>query len=259
MTSPLYIDRARYGLRLRDLFFSDAQGLPAQGVDLIHAVQSPIPGPGATDFYTSLIDLSRDEAQLLDGISKGFRYEIRRAADKDGLATRFTATLDAPALARFADHYDAFAAGKGIAPANRAKLAALAARQALVLATVGEEGEDDGAGRWLAAHLYVVDGRRARLYHSASLAAEGPERQRIGRANKLLHWRALQHFKAAGLAHYDMGGISMGEALKAIDDFKQAFGGELTREYNCLLPVSWKGRAALRLMQWARRLRGGGR
>lgn len=258
MTSPLYIDRTRFGLRLRDLFFANGQDLPSAGVDLIHAVQSPTPGAGATDFYTSLIDLRRDEAQLLDGISKGFRYEIRRAADKDGLMTQFSTTLDAPTLARFADHYGAFAAGKGIAPANRAKLAALAARQALVLATVTEPG-GNGTSRWLAAHLYLVDAKRARLYHSASTAADGAERQRIGRANKLLHWRALQHFKAAGLAFYDMGGISMGEALKAIDDFKQAFGGELTREYNCLLPVSWKGRLALHLLQLAkaaRRLRG---
>jgi len=258
MMSPLYIDRARFGLRLRDLFFADGRGLSCAGVDLIHAVQSPTPGANATDFYTSLIDLNRDEAQLLDGISKGFRYEIRRAADKDGLATQFTPSLDAGALTRFADHYDAFAASKAIAPANRIKLAALAARQALVLATVAEPDGHE-TGHWLAAHLYVVDGRRARLYHSASLSAEGPERQRIGRANKLLHWRALLHFKAAGLACYDMGGISMGEALKAIDDFKQAFGGELTREYNFLQPVSWKGQLALRLLRLAqafKRLRG---
>ncbi len=251
---PLYIDRTKFGLRLRDLFFSDGQGLPSQGIDLIHAVQSPTPRDGATDFYTSLIDLGRDEAQLLDSISKGFRYEIRRAADKDGLLVQFVEALDAGMLARFAAHYDAFAAGKGLAPTNRAKLAALAARRALTLAIVGEPS-GDGVAPWLAAHLYLVDGRRARLYHSASVAGEGPERQRIGRANKLLHWRALQHFKAAGLSTYDMGGISMGEALKAIDDFKQAFGGELTREYNCLLPVSWKGRLALRLLRLARRLR----
>lgn len=258
MTSPLYIDRTRFGLRLRDLFFADGQGLPSAGVDLIHAVQSPTPGAGATDFHTSLIDLGHDEARLLEGISKGFRYEIRRAADKDGLLTQFSAVLDAPTLARFADHYDAFAAGKGIARANRTKLAALAARQALVLATVTEP-EGNGPGRWLAAHLYLVDGRRARLYHSASAAADGAERQRVGRANKLLHWRALLHFKAEGFTTYDMGGISMGETLKAIDDFKQAFGGELTREYNCLLPVTWKGWMALRLLrlaQAARRLRG---
>lgn len=247
---PLYIDRSRFGLRLRDLFFTDGRGLPSSGIDLIHAVQSPTPADGATDFYTSLIDLGRDEAQLLDGISKGFRYEIRRAADKDGLHTQFNATLDAQALGRFASHYDAFAASKGIAPANRAKLSALAARQALVLATVGDPDEP-----WLAAHLYLVDGRRARLYHSASAAADGADRQRIGRANKLLHWHALLHFKAAGLTTYDMGGISMGEVLKAIDDFKQAFGGELTREYNCLLPVSWKGRLALRLLRLAQAAR----
>ncbi|MGM9484168.1 GNAT family N-acetyltransferase [Roseateles sp. NT4] len=253
MTPPLYIDRTRFGLRLRDLFFADGRDLSPAGIDLIHAVQLPTPLPGSTDFYTSLIDLKQDEAQLLEGIGKGFRYEIRRAADKDGLITQFS-TPDVQALAPFLGHYDAFAAGKGLAPANRAKLAALAARQALVLAIVSTP---DGA--WLAAHLYLVNHERTRLYHSASLTAEGADRQLVGRANKLLHWRALQHFKAAGLSTYDMGGISMGEALKAIDDFKQSFGGQLVREYNCLVPVSWKGHLALRLMrlaQAARRLRG---
>lgn len=256
MTSPLYIDRSRFGLRLRDLFFAEGLDVSSEGVDLIHAVQLPTPRAGSTDFYTSLIDLHQDEAQLLGSISKGFRYEIRRAADKDGLTTHFT-HLDDSTLARFTAHYNAFATGKGLAPANQTKLAALAARQALVLAIINAP-----EGPWLAAHLYLVSGTRARLYHSASLATEGADRQLIGRANKLLHWRALQHFKAAGLAAYDMGGISMGEALKAIDDFKQAFGGQLVREYNCLLPVSWKGRLALqllRLAQTARRLRSNGR
>ncbi|RZI79521.1 MAG: GNAT family N-acetyltransferase, partial [Rubrivivax sp.] len=254
MSAPLYIDRTRFGLRLRDVFFADGHNIRGDDVDLIHAVQSPVPGPGAADFYTSLIDLSREDAHLLEGISKGFRYEIRRAADKDGLLTEFT-TLDAQGLARFIAHYDAFAAGKGLAPANRPKLGALADREALVLAVVNTPNAS-----WLAAHLYLVNGERARLYHSASLAADGSDRQLIGRANKLLHWRALQHFKAVGLRTYDMGGISMGEALKAIDDFKQSFGGQLVREYNCLVPVSWKGHLAVRLMRLAgaaRQLRAG--
>lgn len=243
-SSPLYIDRSRFGLRLRDLFFADGRGLPSSGIDLIHAVQSPTPADGATDFYTSLIDLGRDEAQLLDGISKGFRYEIRRAADKDALTTQFTPP-DGETLAQFIAYYDAFANSKGLAPTNRTKLGVLAAQQALVLAVVSTS-----KGEWLATHLYLVNGERARLYHSASRAAESSDRQLIGRANKLLHWRSLQYFKAAGFATYDMGGISMGTALKAIDDFKQSFGGHLVREYNCLVAVNWKGRLALALLRW---------
>ncbi len=255
MTTPLHIDRRKAGLRVRDVFFAeDARQLPPGGADLLYFLQSPVATPRSTDFYTSLIDLRQDEEALLEGINKGVRYEIRRARDKDGLQAAFCKP-DASQFARFVAFYDAFAASRELGLANRDKLVALRAAGALELAWIPDPAAAEAA--WLCAHAYIVDGRRTRLYHSASPTGEAAtaDRQRIGRANKLLHWQALQHFKAAGIACYDMGGISMGEALKAIDDFKRSFGGELAREFNRIEAASLRGRLALALLALKERLR----
>lgn len=255
---PLYIDRRKSGLRVRDVFFAEGGvQLPPGRCDLLYFLQSPVAGPGSTDFYTSLIDLRPGEDALLEGIHKGVRYEIRRARDKDALQAAFCKP-DAAGLDRFFAFYDAFAASRTLAPANRDKLAALRAAGALELAWIADPAGPDAP--WLCAHAYIVDGRRTRLYHSASPVGEAAtaDRQRIGRANKLLHWQALQHFKAAGFACYDMGGISLGEELKAIDDFKRSFGGELVREFNRIEAASVRGRVALALLALKQRLRSRG-
>lgn len=258
MTAPLYIDRRKTGLRVRDVFFAEhARQLPPGKVDLLYFLQSPVATPRSTDFYTSLIDLRQDEDALLEGINKGVRYEIRRARDKDGLQASFCAP-DQGQLDAFFAFYDAFAASRELTLANRDKLSALRAAGALQLAWIADPAAVDAS--WLCAHAYIVDGRRTRLYHSASPVGEAAtaDRQRIGRANKLLHWQALQHFKAAGVDCYDMGGISMGEALKAIDDFKRSFGGELVKEFNRIEAASLRGRLALALLAVKDRLRGAG-
>jgi hypothetical protein len=265
MKRPLIIDRRKSGLRIRDVFFARPDDCPpTAGADLCYFLQAQAPVADADPFYTSLIDLAQDEAALLDGINKGFRYEIRRARDKDLLQAQL-AQPDAATLDRFYAYYDAFAGSRALAGANRAKLSALQAAGALVLAWMPDVRESAGPeAPWLSAHLYIVDGERTRLYHSASpVSLPASDRQLIGRANKLLHWEALLHFKAAGCRTYDLGGLSMGDALKAIDDFKRSFGGVVVKEFNHIEATSIKGRLAL--LAWrlkarlaARRLGGNG-
>jgi len=250
----LYIDRRKHGLRVRDVFFAhQEEGVPRTGADLIYFMQSSSLGPGATQFHTSLIDLRQDSEGLFAEMSKGFRYEIRRAAEKDNLKVEVQTSPTPKVLAEFIVFYNIFAKSKGIATANQEKLSRLRDLGALQLAWVGAHD-----GPWMAVHAYIVDGLRARLYYSASTSAgmeASAQRQLIGRANKLLHWQCLLAFKCQGLCHYDMGGISLGQALKAIDDFKQQFGGKLITEYNRVEAVSWRGRSAMALLRLRNRLK----
>ena len=57
----------------------------------------------------------------------------------------------------------------------------------------------------------------------------------------------MLYFKNMGLAYYDLGGWYGGNTDKeklAINEFKEAFGGEKTREYTYLLPLTLFGKAA---------------
>ena len=63
-----------------------------------------------------------------------------------------------------------------------------------------------------------VAGQPARSGSSAAGDDSSAQRQLAGRANKLLHWDCMLRYRALDYAHYDFGGISMGDALKAIDE-----------------------------------------
>lgn len=254
---PLSIDRRKNGLRVRDVFFAKSMDqLDSRDTDLVYSVQCSELAPGCTVFYTSIVDLQQASETLHNGISKNFRYEIRRA-EKDAL--RFD-LINAPTrlqVESFAAYFDNFALAKGIAGANRIKLFQLAQVNGLHLAWV--HGSDPE--RPLAVHAYIVNSERARLYYSGSSSAldqPAPLRQLAGRANKALHWHCMQQYQRHGYRCYDLGGISMGEALKAIDEFKQQFGGVLVKEFNLIRASSIAGKFALLMMktyQSSRRLR----
>lgn len=244
ITRPLSIVRRKYGVRVRDVFFANCENqIDGRNVDLVYYVQCRQSSPGSMEFYTSIVDLLQAPDALLNGISKNFRYEIRRA-EKDALRFHF---MDAPMphqIEEFACFYDAFALNRGIAKANRIKLNEIAKANGLNLAWT----YDSYSERTLAGHAYIVDGNRARLYHSGSSTAHeesAPLRQLSGRANKALHWHCMQQYKKLGYQRYDLGGVSLGAALKSIDDFKQQFGGILVKEFNHIGAASLTGRIAL--------------
>jgi lipid II:glycine glycyltransferase (peptidoglycan interpeptide bridge formation enzyme) len=141
----------------------------------------------------------------------------------------------------FCSFFDAFASVKGIGLANRRKLELLAQAESLVLSfSIVTEKAD----QWYSAHAYICDGTRARLLYSAgNVTLEDSEERKVqGRANKLLHWNMIEHFKAQHFAEYDLGGISKSEVLRAVDDFKLGFGGREVVEYNCLVGITLVGK-----------------
>lgn len=241
--SPLYIDRYKSGLLIRDVFFAQVgQSVPREGVDVLFYLQASVPKFKGIDFFTSIIDLRKEEIALFHDINKGFRYEIRRASEKELFKTFFCKPTHIQ-LEEFFIFYDLFAASRKLPAVNRKKLKALNDKGAIQLGWVCDPERGQSAGtEWVSAHAYVVDKQRTRLYHSATFVGDiQKDRQRMGRANKLLHWQAILHFKSQGIIIYDMGGISMGKRLKPIDDFKRSFGGQLVREYNYFEQVTHRG------------------
>lgn len=255
---PCMITYSKYGIRVADIYYGAAEPAPPRGVDVIRHIESPteIEGACCTAFHSIMIDLSRPEADLFQDIKKGTRYEIRRAAEKDGVQERFWSGAGGPALDGFIEFYDRFALDKRLPRANRPKLRELAGAAALALSTAGQAD-----GQPIVWHAYVLAAERARLLHSASLFRERQDpqsRQRIGRANRYLHWRDMLHFKQAGVRLLDMGGWYDGsedaERLR-INAFKEEFGGTPIRAFNTQAGITWKGRAVVRLVRLLQRWR----
>jgi hypothetical protein len=199
---------------------------------------------------TLIVDLTLDEEALLAQMSKRVRYEIRRAMSKDGLVAE---TFDRPepeVLEGFARYYDEFARSKGLSPIARPRLDAMAEQGMLLLTHVS--GEDGSPLAW---HAYAGSARRAMLLYSASLfreEADSEARNRMGRANRYLHWSDMLAFKAAGYTEYDLGGIDVAgrdPATTRIGAFKRGFGGDLRPTHTASAGVSVKGRLVLALLR----------
>ncbi|MGZ4962772.1 MAG: hypothetical protein ACXWC8_09480 [Limisphaerales bacterium] len=222
--------------------------------DLQLFLQSENASPGSEAFVTSVVDLRKEEREILAGFKKSTAYDVRRAKDKDRVVVEVVDSPTEDQMDQFSQFFDIFAVAKGIGRVNRRKLSVLAAARALTLSMASV---DDAPCGWLAAHAYIVANGRARLLYSASRlkTKKNEERAVIARGNKFMHWWMLVHFKSRGVALYDFGGISKREELRGIDEFKESFGGKEVVEYNCTKGVTLKGKLAVFLLCGARQLR----
>jgi hypothetical protein len=218
-------------------------------VDLVRCFQRPQPVTGMTcrEFHTILLDLNRDCKQLLSGIKRDTRYEIRRAELQDKFVPEYWPGGDERALLQFSDYYDEFAVAKGQPKLNRFWLSQLAEAGVLLLSKTSES-----TGETLVWHAYHRSNARATLLYSASLfrqAESSSTRNKIGRANRFQHWEDIKRFKSEGLAVYDFGGWYEGDSDQErlrINHFKEEFGGEITRNYICERALTLKAKVFLR-------------
>ncbi|HUP70235.1 MAG TPA: methyltransferase domain-containing protein [Acidimicrobiales bacterium] len=238
-----------------EVFFSER--VPAGAADVVELVQSPSfqKGGRCEEFWTIAVDLSGGEASLIDSFTKGARADVRRA-ESGGLGYEAHRHPDGATVAGFRTFYDRLAEEKGLSPADPARLNRLAEAGLLDLSSV--IGEDGGALVW---HAYVRTPERARLLLSATRPRAGSEpalRSLMGRANRWHHWRDMLRFQAEGVAVYDLGGWyegSVDEGRLRVNAFKEEFGGQRVRMYNCVRPLTLRGvfvLAARRARAWAR-------
>jgi hypothetical protein len=236
---------------IEEFWFDEA--IPPRGVDVALLCRRPaiaeIAHPSAN--YTIVVDLTLSDEQLLANMHAGTRYKIRRAQNKDALEFGAPIAPDACSLAAFHDFFAQFAADKGLSPVRMKYLQAAAKAGVLRLGSMAHEGE---VVVW---HSYLLIGSRVRLLHSASLfRGQAPARRGlIGRANRLLHWLEMQHFRGTGATLFDFGGWYEGqddEEKLRVNEFKEGFGGTVRQESDGVRALTLLGRAYL----GARRLRG---
>lgn len=241
------------GLTIAETWFDEP--LPgADQADIIRYRQALTPlGPNPSDFYTLISDLTQSEEALLDRIQKDGRYKIRRAEERDGFALEVWDRADPAFMSDFVAFYNGFAAQKGLQALDGGHLRLLAGDGRLDLARV-RSAEGDA----IVYHAHYTHLGRARLLHSASQFRGSDDsnfRNLVGRANRWLHWKGLQRFKAGGHTCYDWGGWYEGQEDKerlGINQFKESFGGEVQRTYNGELLLTTRAKA----MAWVARLMG---
>lgn len=241
------ITRSKCGIPISDIFFANKVEEGTPETPLCFFQQTATRHPNFKPVQTSAIDLTAPLEEISAPISKNTRYKIQRA-EREGFTPRLVINPTAEEGSLYAHYYDTFAKHKGLPPCNRAKLRALSTSSALLLSSIA-----DTEGNLLSAHAYVKDDSvgRVRLLYSAShyrSMDDSGERNKVGRANRLLHWYEILTLKNLGFTLYDLGGIpldSTDQAKNAIARFKLEFGGRLLVEYSGLLPTTLFGKIIL--------------
>lgn len=170
--------------------------------------------------FTSLIEIDRTDAELLDGFSRNTRYKINRTSrDQEATVIEYQHPADL--------------AGSAAAQQSRPSYADnLATSTAVVTYETKVE------------HQYILDAdlKRVHLYSSRSQYEEIEDkniRDTIARVNRLLHFKDMLWFRDMGFKCYDFGGFAMaspGTKLANIDNLKQGFRGNIVEES---IFISW--------------------
>ena len=231
-------------LAIRTVFFAPNPELSDARADLIGCVQVTSGAQGFERVRTLHIDLARDTQDLFAALGKSTKNQVNRAANVDQVTCTASTRPGDGDIAAFRDFYNAFARAKGttLCRSYQVETMRLLTRENGLVITRA----NDAAGRALCYHVYVADGRRAMLMYSGShfRSARGPDaRKRLGRANRLLHWKDILFFRDSGYGVYDFGGLTDDPR---IEEFKRSFGGRDVLEYTGYVPVTWKGRLAAR-------------
>jgi hypothetical protein len=243
------VTRKKFCVRISDVFFANSVTEPKNDSEICFFVQAHASHPDLKPFRTSVIDLAKPLDRISSNLSKNTRYKINRA-EREGIIPRLVDSPTEHEAHLYAEYYDSFAAHKGLPKSNIIKLRALCRASALMLSS-----SSDADGNLLVAHAYVKDtaSGRARLLYSASqfrTLGDSSDRNKVGRANRLLHWYEILTLKQMGFGLYDLGGLSDDSNDKEKADiarFKMEFGGTPIIEYTGVVPQTYLGRAIVSL------------
>ncbi len=217
----------------------------------LYSIPQLLKGAINIESWTLLTDLTASDSDLMALLNSDTREQVRRA-EREGISVERYEYKNADVLNDFEKFYRHFSESKPEVSDTLKMSVQLHMLKRIAKAgmlqvsrAVGPDGEP------LVYRVYIVANGRARVHHSASLFREGQSSERrhyVGRANRYLHWRNMLHYKHLGYSRYDMGGWYSGtddESLLLVNQFKQAFGGIVTREYDAIYGCTLRGRSLL--------------
>jgi hypothetical protein len=238
------------GLSIAEFFYDEPVSTPKADIVRFRSRVRPDGGGRSKTMCAVVIDLSREPEELEADLNTMTRKGIRRATKDPFFLERFTAPTEAQ-VTEFADFYDYFADGKGIARANRERLAGLQRSQTLFLSRIS------AGGKPLVCHGLIRVGKWAGgVYFASRLrdAENSEQANMIGRANRLLHWSDMFWFRENGYERYDLGmWVRPGADAekRKISEFKEGFGGRVAELFEYDRWQTLRGALMLRLRQAA--------
>lgn len=181
------------------------------------------------NYFTLEIDLLKDWDTINYNFAKQIRQQTTQAV-QEGITYQFHEDIKG-----FETFFNEFATNKGIFLTSERRLQEMVPYLKLVYAMKDKT--------ILAAHSYIFDKDAGivRHFHSGTrVADEQFDNKIIGKANKFLTCKCIEHFKNEGFATFDFGGVEYPPVEKitaGIYNYKMLFGGTLVICYNYYTPL----------------------
>jgi len=229
----VFIYRSRFLTRGEVWFDDEPDGRTVDWI-LYRQCSRPIRNSRWRFFYTRLLDLSKSPEQLLAEMKEPTVAKITQATEQDGTFVQLCNPTAPEAMDQFETMWNEFAAARKSPRLDRKWLVPMINTGALLL-TAGR----DAQGELLALQATYENRHRARqlMVVSPFRSNQGVAmRKKIHRANCLLHWDTILRMKERGIRYFDFGGWYPGKTdieLLGINSFKESFGGEGRRDYEC--------------------------
>ncbi|GAB6475851.1 hypothetical protein ACTFSJ_28985 [Bacillus cereus group sp. MYBK12-2] len=246
----LSISKKMYGMKIKQIFFLEKDIFPIDSrIDLVGITQSTIPMEGLIPIETLQKDLTKNEEELFNDISKSTRKRIKQVQKNENLQKIILTEPSNQEILLFQNFYNQFAKKKKThlcSPYHVETLKLLRDQQALIITKI----KDVHQQQTLCYRVYAADGKRAMPFYSVShyrLTHDTHFRKLVGNVHCLLIWENIIWFKNRGYQIYDSGGLTKNPNIR---NFKLKFGGEIITEYSGYLANSLLGKAALRIRKW---------
>lgn len=179
--------------------------------------------------YTLELDLLQDINIIYSNFAKQVRQQTTQAIN-EGISYHFHNDLKG-----FESFFNEFASKKEIFATSERRLKEMEPHLQLVYALKDED--------ILAAHSFIIDKDVGivRHFHSASRRLDRRyDSKLIGKANKFLTSKCIEHYKSNGFSIFDFGGIRYPlpeNSSNGINNYKMLFGGKITICYNSYTPL----------------------
>lgn len=205
------------------------------GADIVHYKSCRFPVTQmCTGAITLLTDLQQTDDELIKMCESNCRNEIRRAIKDEDVAFMWHGdNINDSVIEEFVSFYNQFSKEKNWGEVDMRQLSQnmkrYRSRNGLIISCACVEGNRS------VYHVYIADGRRARLLHSCSLYRKNESkemRKKIGMANRYLHYDDLRKLRDMGYQQCDWGGAGKNSEVYNIYKFKKSFGGKHTLVYN---------------------------
>lgn len=239
----IVIDNKKHGIHFYNVWFAD-KPIGKPGVIQYH--QAKFNQKGFIAFETIINDIQNDDELILSTFSKGCRYKVNRGKREDIELEFYTGVeIQDELIDRFVEFFKEFWISKGtiLREPDKLKKALFDYRSNNALSITCASLN----GNTIVYHVYIMDDKRVRLLHSASLYraeddSDSKFKNLIGIANRYLHYEEMLYYRDKGIYQYDWGGAGRGEDVISITEFKESFGGYLESSFDGEMYVGIKAK-----------------